>query len=190
MNPRLCGIPMVLAVSALAASAAAQGIGDTAARERAKRAKEAAARKAEPARVFTNDDLKEGEEKKASSEAGQDAAPPPPPPPIESRPPSNEGRREQMASDRPFLDAVSAAENQVRALEARIQELGNKLNPMSGSFIYGPTGSNSPNEEAQVRAELTQTEAGLVRAREGVAQAQRALEDFRRGRTPGPPHPR
>jgi cob(I)alamin adenosyltransferase len=72
----------------------------------------------------------------------------------------------------------------VSQVEARIQEFQAKLNPMSTSFIYGSQGSNSANEEAQVRAALTRAEAELAEARRALAAANESLEGARQGRPP------
>jgi hypothetical protein len=55
---------------------------------------------------------------------------------------------------------------------------------MSGSFIFGATGSNDANEDLQVREEMRQAEARLVEARQALAAANQALQDFRQGRAP------
>jgi hypothetical protein len=44
-----------------------------------------------------------------------------------------------------YVDALRAAEGEVKAVEGRIQELSARLNPMSLTYIYGAGGSN--NEE-------------------------------------------
>jgi hypothetical protein len=161
--------------------AAAQGLGDLAARERAKRAKQEAAKKAP---VLTNEDLDKSRppgapppsEQGAPSTVSEGGEGSPPSPPLEDR----------FAAERPYLDAIQAAQTRVSETEARVQELGAKLNPMSSSFIYGPTGSNSANEEAEVRSELQQAEGQLNEARQALVAANQALEDVRQGRAPGP----
>jgi hypothetical protein len=161
---------------ALPALGAAQGLGDVAAREKARRAKQA---KAEP-KVFTNQDLDGGRppsatgsgDAGAAAESGSEASPAEPAP------------DDRMAQERPLLDAITSAQTNVSAIEARIKELGDKLNPMSGSFIYGPTGSGDANEEARVRDEMRQAEAQLVEARQALAAANQALQDTRQGRSP------
>jgi hypothetical protein len=172
-------IPLVLLALVLPGLAAAQGMGDVAAREKARREKQEAAKKAP---VLTNQDLDKGRPAGAPpagegassspSEGGGDA---PASPPIEDR----------FAAERAYIDAVQAARGRVAALESRIQELQAKLNPMSGSFIYGATGSNSANEEAQVRSDLTQAESDLSGARQALVEANQALEDVHQGRAPG-----
>lgn len=190
MRARLCALILVLGALALPAEAAAQGLGDTAARERDRRAKKAAAQKKEPAPVFTNDDLGEGPDASASGK-GNAAGAATPAVPSESPPQRrSDDRGERPSQEQPYVNAVNAAQNHVNGVETRIRQLGDKLNPMSGSFIYGPTGSNNANEEAQVRAELTRAEAELNQARQDLASAQQALADFRRGRAPGPPDAR
>jgi F0F1-type ATP synthase membrane subunit b/b' len=188
MSARLSAFMVGLAFL-VPAGAAAQGLGDTAAREREKRAKQAAAKKKEPARVFTNSDLGEGEsgDTQASGKQGKGSstAPRSPETSQEASGTNEESREEARESERRPSDQahqarVTEAQSRVSGLEGRIKELGDKLNPMSGSFIYGATGSNSPQDEAQVRADLTQAESELVQARQELAAAQQALEDFRR----------
>jgi hypothetical protein len=161
--------------------AAAQGLGDAAARERAKRAKQEAAKKAP---VLTNEDLEKGRPPAAARPGGEGASSAAEgggdyreSPPLEDR----------LAPERPYLDAIMAAQTRVSQVESRIQELGAKLNPMSGSYIYGATGSNSANEEAEVREQLGQAEAELAEARQAVAAANQALQEFQQGRSPAPP---
>jgi hypothetical protein len=163
--------------------AVAQGLGDLAAREKARREKQETAKKAP---VLTNEDLDKGRPAGAApagegasasmSEGGGDS---PASPPLEDR----------LAAERPYLDAVQAARGRVAELESRIQALQAKLNPMSSSFIYGSTGSNSANEEAQVRSELQQAESELGGARQALVEANQALEDARQGRASGPRAP-
>ena len=172
---------------ALPAGAAAQGLGDTAARQREKRAKQAQEKRPE-ARVFTDADLAVGrppEAKGSGATAGAAAAAAPAPeatggggePPAEP---------DQLAEEQPYIQAIRSAQEQLASVEARIQELSAKLNPMSASFIYGSQGSNSANEEAQVRAGLSQAEAQLLAARQAVAAANESIQDFRRRRPSSP----
>jgi hypothetical protein len=173
-------IVLALLALALPAGAAAQGLGDTAAQQREKRAKEAQAKKAE-SKVFTNEDLAAGrppEEKTADGKAsgtgtgsaapeasGASEAPPEP---------------DRLALEQPYIQAIRSAQDQVTSLEARIRELGAKLNPMSTTFIYGSVAGNGANEEAQTRAALSQAEAQLAEARKAVVAANQSLQDFRR----------
>jgi len=165
----------------LPAVSTAQGLGDAATRERAKRA---AAKKAAEAKVFTNQDLDASRPPGTAPTSGQAAstreespAEAPTSPPIEDR----------LAAERPYLDAIQAAQTRVSEIEQRIQDLRSKLNPMSGSFIYGASGSNSANEEAEVREQLNQAEGELNAARQTAVAANQALEDFKRGRPSAPP---
>ena len=163
--------------------AAAQGLGDVAARERAKRAKQEEGNKASKAKVITNEDLDASRPPGAAPTGGQGASAPP-----ESRPdtPTTPPLTDRLADERPYLDAIQAAQTRLANIEQRIQELRSKLNPMSGSFIYGVSGSNSANEEAQVRAQLSQAEGELNEARQAVVAANQALQDFKQGRSPAP----
>jgi hypothetical protein len=171
----------------VASTADAQGIGDKAAQERAKRAQA----KSKEAKVFTNTDLDAGRppgskpssEDQSASAAAQSSEPSAP----ASSPDPYAERREQ---DKVYVDAVTAAQAQVASVEARIKELNGKLNPMSLSYIYGSGGSNDANEEQRVRAELRQAEEELTSARQAVAQANQNLQDFRQGRPVGASEPR
>jgi hypothetical protein len=175
---------LALVVLAVPGWLAAQGLGDAASAERAKRVK-AGAKKADETRVFTNDDLDKGRPPGAArtgQESPAAAAPAEGEGGVSDEPPSVEDR---FADERPLLDALTAAQSRVSTVEARIQELQAKLNPMSGSFIYGAFGSNSANEEAEVRSELRQLETDLADARQEVAAATEALARARRGRPLG-----
>lgn len=173
---------MGLLGSFLVAPAAAQGLGDTAARERAKRAAKAQAQK-EPGKTFTNDDLNQGRPPGAKSEsAGAEAeasqaedGPAPAPAPGEDR----------VTQERSYLDAITAAQQGVTAAETKVRQLSEKLNPMSVSYIYGAGGSNDANEELRVREELRQAESQLQAARQALVTANQNLQGHRQGRPPG-----
>ena len=61
------------------------------------------------------------------------------------------------------------------------------LNPMSGTYIYGARASGDvASQEARVRDELRQTEAGLGDARKALDAANHDLEDAQLGRMPSP----
>jgi hypothetical protein len=163
---------------ALTAPLAAQGLGDTAARERAKRTSKTEAKK-EPAPAFTNQDLDAG--RPAGSKPNSESTGAPVPRENESSDSSPEpDRREQ---ERPLIDALSAAQQQVTQAETQVRSLAEKLNPMSTSYIYGMGGSNDANEELRVRAELRQAETELQAARQSVVTATQRLQDFRLGRS-------
>ncbi len=160
---------------------AAQGLGGAAARERDRRAKEAQAKKRGEGKVFTNEDLAGSSPPPATDSEMHPEA---------SRADDREDREDRRAAEQPFLDAVSGAQSRLSALERRIQELQSKLNPMSGSFIYGASGSNSAAEEADARAELSGAEGKLAAARQDLATALQALQDVRQGLIVNPPAPR
>ena len=164
---------------ALPGLAAAQGLGDAASQEARKRAK-APAKKEQPVRTLTNEDL---ERVRPAGEKGKPEAAPPETG-ASSEAPSSPGvdRDEQL---HPYVNAVESAQSRVQGLEAQIQELGAKLNPMSPSFIYATssgTAGNLAGEEQRVRQALTQAEAQLVEARKALDQANESLDDARRGR--------
>jgi hypothetical protein len=164
------------------AATAAQGLGDTAARERAKRAAKTQAKK-EPAKSFTNEDLEEGRPPGAKPETGStQAAPQAAPQQEEQEAPSP--AEDRLAQERIYLDAITAAQQGMTAAETRVRELSDKLNPMSLSYIYGAGGSNDASEELRVREELRQAESELQVARQTLATATRNLQDVRQGRRP------
>jgi hypothetical protein len=188
---RIATVSALLAL-VLPAVAAAQGLGDAAARERARRQ---AAKKAGETKQFTNEDLEQGRPPGTAPTGGEASAPSSSSSPPtsttseggeESPDPSSE-EADRREAEQPYQEGLRAAQSRLAQVEARIQELRNKLNPMSGSFIYGATGSNSANEEAQVRQELNQAEAELNAARQAVAEATRALQESRQGRPSAPP---
>jgi len=179
-------LPLWVALAlALPGVVAAQGLGDIAAREREKRAQE---KKEKPAPVLTNDDLEAGrppgEEKDAtgssssssesssgSESSGRSSREGPPPLP------------DRLAADRPWIDAVKQAQAEVASIEDQIRQANGRLNPMSTDYIFGPSGSNDPNDELRVRQELTDLQARLVAAREAVAAADTELRNHREGRS-------
>ena len=98
----------------------------------------------------------------APSESSDSGAPPP------SEPDRNE-------LERPYLDAITEAQAEVTHAQTRVQALGDKLNPMSTSYIYGAGGSNDANEELRVRDEMRQAERELEAARQKVVTANQNL---------------
>lgn len=183
MNLRWTTSLAFLLAVVLPAGASAQGLGDTAARERARRQ---TVKAPTPAKSFTNDDLEKGRPPGQATPSG-DASPAPaddagaPLAPEPSEP-------DRVTQEKPFMDAVMGARSAVTAAEARVQELQDRLNPMSVNFVFGAaTSGDQTGEAARVREELQQAEAQLGQARQALAQANQALEDFRMGRTPPPP---
>jgi hypothetical protein len=190
---------IILLSLGLTGVASAQGLGDTAARERERRAKdekEQKEKKPEAAHVYTNEDLEKGRppgEKTSSSgstsgtassgsstssegsseESSEGSAGPPPLP-------------DMAGADRPYINAVREAQAQVVAIEKQIEQVSGKLNPMSTEYIYGPSGSNSASEELQVRQELSELQARLTQARQDLAAANQALSNARQGRPAEP----
>lgn len=158
------------------------GLGDTAAREKTKRTTKG--QKPEPGRVFTNDDLEAGRPPGwKKSDAGSEAAAPASADEA-GAPPAEDDR---LTLERPFLDAINAADSEVSRVLGVVKELQDKLNPMSTSYIFGASGSNDANEELRVREQLRQAERDVATAREQAAAARKNLEDFRQGRPVQPP---
>lgn len=189
-------LTVVLGVALLAAQgAAAQGLGDVAARERGKRLAGATAGK--ELRVYTNSDLREEDPAKKKSSTGEEATGPATERagevvrdendrPIQT---TGDSAADAMAARRQKVEAAQSARDdaqaRVDAVEGRVRELQDQLNPMSPSFVYGqPNAANAPAEEARVRQELAAATAELAAAREGLEAAARALEEVQLGRSP------
>jgi hypothetical protein len=181
MTVRRVATVLGLLAFVLPAVSTAQGLGDVAARERSKRD---AGKKAAEAKVLTNEDLDKGRPPGAARTGGPAASAPEASP---AEAPTSPPMEDRLAAERPYLDAIQAAQTRASEIEQRIQDLRSKLNPMSGSFIYGASGSNSANEEAEVRDQLNQAEGELNAARQAVVTANQALQDFKQGRASAPP---
>jgi hypothetical protein len=182
-------------VLALPGSAFAQGLGDAAAREKQKRQ---ASPKSKTTRVITNDDLRRDEPDKDKKAEGQGASPTLQSGSDSSTDPANyqaeresrqpagasEGDAQQQAIDQAQAQ-VDNARSAVIAAEARVKELGDKLNPMSPSYVYGqPNAADATGEEIRTREALRAAEAELAGAREALVQANQAFEDVRLRRKP------
>ena len=184
---------LVALALAVAGFASAQGLGDAAAREKQKRQ---AAPKSKSTRVITNDDLRKDEPDKDNKAEGQGASPA-----LESgssaSSPGSQAEREsrhpvgaseadtQQQSLEQAQAQVDSARSAVIAAEARVKELGDKLNPMSPSFVYGQARTgDAVGEEMRTREALRTAEAELAGAREALVQANKTFEDVRLRRKP------
>jgi hypothetical protein len=183
MTLRRIAIVLGLLALALPALAAAQGLGDAAAREREKRQ---AAKKPAPAKVYTDDDLAEGRPPGTSSADGANPSSTTSMPEAASPAPEQSSpEADRRAEDQQYVEAVTTAQARVAQVEKRIQELQARLNPMSTTFIYGDfsgLGGDKVAEEAEVKAELAQAEVELNAARQAVVDATRARDAFRQAR--------
>jgi hypothetical protein len=180
---------LVALVLALPALALAQGLGDAAAREKQKRQ---ATPKTKTTRVITNDDLRKDEPDKKAE--GQGASPTLESGPSAGSPSSSQAERESRSNTSGESDSrqqaldqaqaqVDSARSAVVAAEARVKELGDKLNPMSPSFIYAQAqAGDAAGEEMRTREALRAADAELAGAREGLIQANKNFEDVRQGR--------
>ncbi len=176
-----------IAILSLPAAVAAQGLGDTAARERVRRESESKDTKADPRPVYTNNDLKvyrpagdeDDEDDGDDGDDGDTAA-------------EREGRAEKQRSrarvrgrtdpNRAQRDEASRAQSEVDQIEARIRQLNGKLNPMSRDYVYGQAQSvDAANEEIQIRQELSQLEGRLRDARDDLTEANDELSNADRG---------
>ena len=168
----------------------AQGLGDVAARERQRRE---AAGPGEKPRVLSNADLQPKGPGNASTPADAPGAGPEPEPSLRGDR-DQRGNPEAPAGPTPLEEAqaaVDAARAAVVAAEERVKALGDKLNPMSPSFIYGviQTG-DAVGEEMRTREELKQAEAQLVDMRDALVKASQAYESARRARPSDSPDTR
>ena len=182
---------LVALVLALPGLALAQGLGDAAAREKQKRQ---AAPKSKTTRVITNDDLRKDEPDKDKKAEGQGASPALESGSSAASSSSHQAERESRSGAAGEGDArqqeldqaqaqIDSARSAVVAAEARVKELGDKLNPMSPSFIYGqPQTGEAAGEEMRTREALRAADAELAGAREALIQANKNLEDVRQGR--------
>jgi len=184
------GALLVALALGLPGLALAQGLGDAAAREKQKR--QTAPKKT--TRVITNDDLrKEDPDKKA--EGDSQAAQPGSASPTdtadyqaqrESRQPggATDGDSQQQALAQAQAQ-VDSARSAVIGAEARVKELGDKLNPMSPSYVYGQANAaDATGEEIRTREALKAADAELAGAREALVQANKNFEDVRLRRKP------
>ena len=179
---------LVALVLALPGLALAQGLGDAAAREKQKRQ---TTPKSKTTRVITNDDLRKDEpDKKAEGQGAspaQESGSAPSPSNSQAERESRSHTASESDSRQQAIDQaqaqVESARSAVIAAEARVKELGDKLNPMSPSFIYGQAQTgDAAGEEMRTREALRAAEAELAGAREGLIQANKNLEDVRQGR--------
>ena len=177
----------------------AQGLGDFADRERARRTSEAKDEKAEPA-VYTDHDLKayrppdaddddddEGDDGSGgggrdSDSEDEDEEDEEDPVEAERRRADRQRVRGRTDPNRAQRDDASRAQAEVDQLQARIRTLNGKLNPMSRDYIYGQAQSvDAANQEIQIRQELTQLEGALTDARQDLVEAKSELSDADRG---------
>lgn len=171
-------VALVAAILALGIPglAAAQGLGETADRERERREKESQEKKGEESGpVYTNHDLDaiRPPEAKSDSEddSGDDAASSSASPRREERPRPSGRVRGRDDPDRQRRDEVSRGQAEVDGIEARIRELNGKLNPMSRDYVYGEARNvDAANEELRIRAELSELEDDLRRARQDLSE--------------------
>jgi hypothetical protein len=168
--------------------ALAQGLGDVAARERQKRE---AAGPVEKPRVLSNADLQPKDSGSASTPAP--GAGPASEPSLRGDL-EQSGNQEAPAGPTPLEEAqaaVDAARAAVVAAEERVKALGDKLNPMSPSFIYGAVQTgDAVGLEMRTREELTQAQAHLAETRDALVSAGQAYEKVRTARPPASPDTR
>jgi len=173
-----------LLLVALPVLATAQGLGDAAAQARAKREK--TGQTPEPGKVYSNEDLAKGST--SGSSGGSQGAPAAS---AEHERAADDQPEEPSASDliaqkaerlKQFEAAVESARAQVAAVEKHMNDLAERLNPLSTTFVYAPGGSLDVNERFRIEAELQEQPSKLEAAKRAVKAAEDALLDFENGR--------
>jgi hypothetical protein len=172
-----------LAVSLLVLASAdvrAQGLGDSAKRERQKRKTDAT----KPPRVYDNDDLQKGRPPgKKTEEGAKDATPPPDTRPLDEPDPGDVAAQEKRIRVEAAQANLDASEARVAKLETRIKQLEDSLNPMSPSFVYGASaGMSAAGGELRARDELQAAQKELLEARQAVEADRKALDEARSDR--------
>jgi hypothetical protein len=188
---------LLTALLALPALCAAQGLGDVAARAREERQSKATSGQTSEGPTYSNDDLEGLAEKTNEDSAGTVSTPAAAGGSSSGDPGGGGATRSpeptRAAREKPFEDRVSEAQARVQALEASVEELQQRLNPMSTTYVYagtgGPTGGSQADEEQRVRQQLAAAEQQLGQARQQLSAAQGALDDARLGRSGPPPPP-
>ena len=176
MTGRDVALVAAILVLGIPGLAAAQGLGETASKERERREKESQEKGKESAPAYTNHDLDAirppGAKSDSEDDSGDDAASSSASPRREERPSRPSGRvRGRDDPDRQRRDEVSGAQAEVDGIEARIRELNGKLNPMSRDYVYGEARNvDAANEELRIRAELSELEDDLRRARQDLSE--------------------
>jgi len=185
-----------IAILTLPAAVAAQGLGDTAARERVRRESESQDTKADTRPVYTNNDLKvyrpaggENDENDGDNgdegNGGNDGDEGDTVAEREARAEEQRSRsrvRGRTDPNRAQRDEAGRAQSEVDQIEARIRRLNGRLNPMSRDYIYGQAQSvDAANEELQVRQELSELEERLRDTRQDLVEASEELSNADRG---------
>lgn len=182
-------LALVLGALGVASFAAAQGLGEAAAREQERRAREG---KASPAPSFTAKDLeaariaREGPPKPSPSPGAKGASPkptakptvPPPEPALVPTPSQEPYWRGRAAEKR---RAIADAQLRITALQDQLTALRNDLSP---------TGVTDPFRLQTQQAEIAKVSAALVEAQRGLERARQEMADLeeearRAGALPG-----
>jgi hypothetical protein len=188
---------LLLAGSPFGTSAAAQSLGEAAAKTKARREKEREKKGAPAPRVFTDEDLLKG-----SPPGSQERTPPRDPDLPEPAKPDERTDEQKAAADDPSRAGggseedqwrsrarearapVAAAEQKVKDAEAEVERFKQDLNPMSTTF------SQDPYVILRLQGQLTEAEGRAAQAREELEAARKQFEAFetearRAGAAPG-----
>jgi DNA repair exonuclease SbcCD ATPase subunit len=182
---------LVLSLLALVSPVAGQTLGEAAAREQERRAREGA--KASPRPAFTQEDLeaariaREGPPKPSPSPGAKGSASPKPSPRPTARP--SEPPFVPTASREPYWRGRAAsARAAITSAEARIKDLEQRLSALRNDL--SPTGVQDPNRLQTQQAEMQKVTEELTAAQRELDRARQALSDLeeearREGALPG-----
>jgi hypothetical protein len=164
---------LLLGLPALAFS---QSLGEAAAKERARREKEKAAKGTKPIRTYSNGDLPaEGEKKEAVESSGGSYTPSGSSGLRPGRTVETEDGSESEGSPQSARQQLEAARARVADAQKQVDELRRKLNPMSVTYNQD-TNNGETATLLRLRSELTQAEAALADAQKEVGPAQEAVD--------------
>jgi hypothetical protein len=159
MNGRTCGL--ALAVALTAGPVLGQSLGEAAAREREKRAKQA-----KPPRTYTNDDLKKVSGSKDGSPSPASSTAPPPEADADPEGPSEAEWRQRAAKAR---EAVAEAEASVQRIQDRIDVL---------RLDRDPSRLGDPFRLQSIEADVAKAQRELEAAKADVGRAKQAVADL------------
>jgi hypothetical protein len=173
---------IALLVAAVAAPAYAQSLGEAAAREKERRARQR--EKSGPAKTYTDEDLEKGadakDKKKASESGGESSSSSAK---ETSSGGSDEGPDRSVWEDRAekAREAIKNAQERIATLQNRIAELQTDMNPNPSDLMDPNRLQKREAEKAAAIQELDQAKAALAKAQ---ADQQKLEDDARREHIP------
>ena len=155
-------VPIVLLLSASVTTAAAQSLGEVAARTNKER-------KGKGGKVYTNDDLGAEHAATAAPAAASPSAASTPSAPAPAPAPTADPAQRWRRDAKQRRDAIAGAEAKVAGLQARLDAL---------MADRDPTNVMDPNRLQTLEAEKVKVRAELDAAKDELAKARQALEDL------------